>query len=167
MRLRAAGIDPGTGRTGYGVVEIEGNRLRHVAHGVIVTRAADGLSERLGRIYTGLLEVFEAHLPAEVGVEGIFHARNARSALTLGHARGAALLAAHRAGLPVHEYSPMQVKLAVVGYGAADKRQVQEMVRRLLGLGRAAPADASDALAVAICHLQTARTRRALGGGQK
>ncbi|RMG86624.1 MAG: crossover junction endodeoxyribonuclease RuvC [Candidatus Dadabacteria bacterium] len=161
--MRVAGIDPGTGRTGYGVVEMEGNRLRHVAHGVIVTRAADGLPARLDRIFEGLLAVFEAHEPEEVGVEGIFHARNARSALTLGHARGAALLAAHRAGIPVVEYSPMQVKQAVVGYGGAEKHQVQEMVRRLLGLGRPAPADASDALAVAICHLQTARTRRALG----
>lgn len=166
MRLRVAGIDPGTGRTGYGVVEMEGNRLRHVAHGVIVTRAADGLPARLGRIFEGLLAVFEAHEPEEVGVEGIFHARNARSALTLGHARGAALLAAYRAGIPVVEYSPMQVKQAVVGYGGAEKHQVQDMVRRLLGLGRPASADASDALAVAICHLQTARTRRAQGAAR-
>ncbi len=159
---RVAGIDPGTRATGYGVVALDGNRLVHVTHGVISTRSQDPLPARLRRIYEGLTGVLREHRPSEVSVETIFHARNARAALILGHARGVALLAAEREGLAVVEYTPMQVKSAVVGYGGADKHQVQEMVRRLLCLERPAGPDASDALAVAICHLQTSRTRRAL-----
>jgi crossover junction endodeoxyribonuclease RuvC len=158
---RALGIDPGSRATGFGVVELAGNRLVHVAHGAIHTPADASAAERLAVIYRGLVEVLERYRPEEVGVESIFHARNAQSALVLGQARGVALLSAELARLPIVEYTPMQVKLAVVGYGRAEKGQVQEMVRRLLALPANAGPDASDALAVAICHLQTSRTTRA------
>ncbi|MBI5014250.1 MAG: crossover junction endodeoxyribonuclease RuvC [Deltaproteobacteria bacterium] len=159
---RALGIDPGSRATGFGVVDLTGNRLVHVACGAIHTPSRASAPERLAIIYRGLLDVIERHRPEEVGVESIFQARNARSALVLGQARGVALLSVELARLPIVEYTPMQVKLAVVGYGRAEKGQVQEMVRRLLALPEAAGPDASDALAVAICHLQTSRTARAV-----
>ncbi len=155
---RVLGVDPGSRVTGYGVVDLQGNRLCLVAHGAIRTRTDDPLPRRLATIYRELCRVIAEYGPGEVGVEGIFQARNAQSSLKLGHARGVALLAVELAGLPMVEYTPMQVKSAVVGYGGADKRQVQEMVRRLLCMDRPAGPDASDALAVAICHAQTART---------
>jgi crossover junction endodeoxyribonuclease RuvC len=156
--IRVLGIDPGSRTTGYGVVEMRGNRLVHVAHGAIAGGREAVLARRLGIIYRGLQEVLTAYRPAEVSIESIFHARNAQSALKLGHARGVALLAAELDDVPVVEYTPMQVKSAVVGYGKAEKVQVQQMVRRLLALETIAGADASDALAVAICHLQSRRT---------
>lgn len=155
---RVLGIDPGSRVTGYGVVETAGNRLVYVAHGALACRPGAPMSERLASIFQGLQQVIEAHRPGEASIENIFHARNAQSALKLGHARGVALLAAELGGLPVVEYTPMQVKSAVVGYGRADKGQVQDMVRRLLCMPEAAGPDASDALAVAICHVQIRRT---------
>ncbi|GAB4265347.1 MAG: crossover junction endodeoxyribonuclease RuvC [Deferrisomatales bacterium] len=162
--IRVLGIDPGSRVTGYGVVEVAGNRLTHVAHGTIPCSDRLPMAGRLARIYRGLNRVLADHAPAEVGIESIFHSRNAQSALKLGHARGVALLVAELAGLAVVEYTPMQVKSAVVGYGRADKRQVQEMVRRLLALPEPAGPDASDALAVAICHAQTRGTLAAFAG---
>jgi len=159
--IRVLGVDPGSRTTGYGVVEMRGNRLVHVAHGAISGGREDALGPRLAAIYRGLRAVLETHQPQEVSVESIFHARNAQSALKLGHARGVVLLTAELTEVPVTEYTPMQVKSAVVGYGRADKCQVQDMVRRLLTLPEPAGADASDALAVAICHLQTRRTVQA------
>ena len=159
--IRVLGIDPGSRTTGYGVVEMRGNRLAHVAHGAISGGRDDALGPRLAAIYRGLREVLETYRPQEMSVEGIFHARNAQSALKLGHARGVVLLTAELTEVPVAEYTPMQVKSAVVGYGRADKRQVQDMVRRLLTLPEVVGTDASDALAVAICHLQTRRTVQA------
>jgi crossover junction endodeoxyribonuclease RuvC len=155
---RVLGIDPGSQNTGYGVVEMAGSRLTHVAHGTIRSSSKDSLSARLARIYTELCAALAAHAPNEVSIESIFQARNAQSALKLGHARGVALLAVEQHGLPMVEYTPMQVKSAVVGYGRAEKHQVQEMVRRLLCLPDKAGPDASDALAVAICHLQSRST---------
>lgn len=162
--IRVLGIDPGSRITGYGVVDMDGNRLVHVAHGTLCGSPNDTLPERLVIIFRGLRTVLDEHDPLEVGIENIFHARNAQSALKLGHARGVALLAAQLRGLPVVEYTPMQVKSAVVGYGRAQKVQVQEMVRRLLCLPDRAGTDASDALAVAICHAQTRRTVEAFRG---
>lgn len=162
--IRILGIDPGSRTTGYGVVERHGSRLVHVDHGTLAGPTESSLATRLLAVYRGLRQVIETHTPHEVGVESIFHARNAQSALKLGHVRGVALLTAEMGGLPVVEYTPMQVKLAVVGYGKAEKHQVQEMVRRLLALPKRANQDASDALAVAICHLQTRRTLEACGG---
>lgn len=154
--MRILGIDPGTRITGYGVIEQQGNRLRHVDNGAIFTSSDDDLATRLKIIYDGLGRIIVAYAPQVVAVEQIFVAKNALSALKLGHARGTALLAGVNAGLPVFEYSALQVKNAVVGYGRADKAQVQQMVRTLVGLPEIAQEDASDALAVAICHAHSA-----------
>lgn len=156
------GVDPGSRLTGYGLVEFTGNRLRHVAHGTIKTDTEAPFSSRLAEIFNGLRQVIADFSPAEMSVENIFNAKNSQAALKLGHARGVVLLAGELAGLPVHEYSATQVKMAVVGYGRAEKEQVQEMIKRLLALPKRAPADASDALAVAICHGRTRSTLSAM-----
>lgn len=153
--MRILGIDPGTRVTGYGIIEKVGNRLIHVDNGGIFTRADMELADRLKVIYDGLCQVIHEYAPAAVAVEQIFLAQNALSALKLGHARGAALLVGVNHGLPVFEYSALQVKSAVVGYGKAEKVQVQQMVKTLLKLPEIAQEDASDALAVAICHAHT------------
>jgi crossover junction endodeoxyribonuclease RuvC len=149
--VRILGIDPGSRATGYGVVEVEGSRLARVAGGVI-RPGAELLSERLACIASTLDGVVERTAPRSAALESVFAARNPRSALMLGQARGAALVACGLAGLPTAEYAPAQVKRAVVGYGAASKEQVQRMVQRLLGLASPPPADEADALAVALCH---------------
>jgi crossover junction endodeoxyribonuclease RuvC len=154
--VRIFGIDPGSERTGYGCVEADGRRLTLVSVGVIRARPEDALPDRLARIHAELSALIGAARPAAVAIESIFHAVNARSALKLGHARGVAVLAAAQAGCAVIEYAPTEVKRAVVGYGRADKPQVQQMVKLLLGLARVpSPHDAADALAVAICHLHS------------
>ncbi|MEJ2698621.1 MAG: crossover junction endodeoxyribonuclease RuvC [Desulfuromonadales bacterium] len=150
--MRILGIDPGTRITGYGVVEKRGNRLVHIDNGALYTRSGEELAFRLKTIHDGLSRIIREYAPEAVAVEQIFVAKNALSALKLGHARGAALLAGMNAGLPVFEYSALQVKNAVVGYGRAAKLQVQQMVRALINLPEIAQEDASDALAVAICH---------------
>ncbi len=150
--MRILGIDPGSRITGYGIIEKQGNRLLHIDNGAIFTRSDDDLAARLKIIYDGLSQVMLDYAPQAVAVEQIFVAKNALSALKLGHARGTALLAGVNAGLPVFEYSALQVKSAVVGYGRASKVQVQQMVRSLISLPEIAQEDASDALAVAICH---------------
>ncbi len=167
---RVLGIDPGSRVTGFGVVEARGSRLVHVAHGRIAAPVDGTFAARLAAIYRGIVAVLAEHRPAEVGIESIFAARSAQSALKLGHARGVALLAAELQGLPVVEYAPMQVKAAVVGYGKAEKPQVQAMVRVLLGLADTPGADAADALAVAICHAQSrtaAATWAVASGGRR
>lgn len=150
--MRILGIDPGTGITGYGLIEQQGNRLVHIDNGAIFTRSEEDLAHRLHTIHQELGRVIARYAPEVVAVEQIFVSKNALSALKLGHARGAALLAGVNAGLPVFEYTAMQVKSAVVGYGKAAKPQVQQMVRVLMNLPETAQEDASDALAVAICH---------------
>lgn len=155
--MRILGIDPGTRITGYGLIDKVGNRLIHVDNGAIITRSGDDLADRLKIIYDGLCRVIAAYRPEIVAVEQIFLSNNALSALKLGHARGTALLAGVNHALPVYEYSALQVKSAVVGYGKAEKVQVQQMVRTLLCLPEIAQEDASDALAVAICHAHTSR----------
>ncbi|HEX9873265.1 MAG TPA: crossover junction endodeoxyribonuclease RuvC [Deferrimonas sp.] len=146
------GIDPGSRITGYGLIEQRGNRLLHVDNGAIITRSGDDLALRLKTIHDELCRVIEHYAPVALAVEQIFVAKNALSALKLGHARGVALLAGVNAGLPIAEYTALQVKGAVVGYGRASKEQVQQMVRTLMKLPEIAQQDASDALAVAICH---------------
>jgi crossover junction endodeoxyribonuclease RuvC len=154
--VRIFGIDPGSERTGYGCIDTDGNRHRLVACGAIAVPARAEFAERLLAIHAGLSGLLLEHHPDCVAIEDVFHARNVRSALKLGHARGVALLAATQAGVPVVAYSPAEVKRAVVGYGRAEKRQVQQMVCLLLGLASApSPYDASDALAIAICHLHS------------
>ena len=156
--MRIVGIDPGSERTGYGCVETDGRRHRLVTCGAITAAAGDAFPDRLARIHRELLALFAKTRPECVAVESVFHAVNARSALKLGHARGVALLAAVEAGCTVVEYTPAEVKRAVVGYGRADKRQVQQMIKLLLGLAQPpSPYDAADALAVAICHLHSRR----------
>lgn len=150
--MRILGIDPGTRCTGYGILQQQGNRLLHIDNGVIQTRSSQPLAERLHIIHRELSRVIRCYAPQAVAVEQIFLAKNALSALKLGHARGVAILACTMAELPVFEYSALQVKSAVVGYGKADKGQVQHMVRILMALPEIAQEDASDALAVAICH---------------
>ena len=153
------GIDPGSRATGYGVVSWEDNRLHFVNAGIIRPRTELTFAEWLERLYSGLNEVIGRHNPTVSAVEGVFYSVNARSALLLGHARGAVILAAVHGGLPVFEYSPMTVKQAVVGYGRAEKAQVQHMVRVLLNLSKKPAQDAADALAVAICHAHSSGSR--------
>ncbi|MCD6526582.1 MAG: crossover junction endodeoxyribonuclease RuvC [Desulfuromonas sp.] len=154
--MRILGIDPGTRITGYGIIDQEGNRLRHVDNGAIYTRSSDDLPSRLKVIHDGLTEVIATYQPDAVAIEQVFVAKNALSALKLGQARGAAIVASVNAELTVAEYSALQVKSAVVGYGKAAKGQVQQMVKALMKLPEIAQEDASDALAVAICHAHSA-----------
>jgi crossover junction endodeoxyribonuclease RuvC len=161
--VKIFGIDPGSDRTGYGCVERIGGRHALVICGSLSGPASASFPDKLKAIHAGLVALLSSHRPDCVAVENIFYARNVRSALKLGHARGVALLAASEAGLPVVEYAPAEIKRAVVGYGRAEKHQVQQMVKLLLGLDAVpSPHDAADALAVAICHLHAAASP--LGG---
>jgi len=154
--MRVLGIDPGSLSTGFGVVEEEANRLRALAWGAIRTTARQPLGERLKRIYAGLSDTVQNWHPDAVSVERVFFADNPKTALILGHARGVALLTVAHAALPLAEYSALEIKMAVVGYGRAAKSQIQQMVQTLLHLDAPPqPADAADALAAAICHLHT------------
>ena len=154
-RVRILGIDPGSQRTGYGVIECSGANSVSLMHGCIVMRAG-ALSERLRRIFEGIQGLIDRYRPDEVAIERVFVNRNVDSALKLGHARGAALCAVP-VTTPVFEYTPRAVKLAVVGFGAAEKVQVAHMIRTLLTLDGKLSADASDALAVAMCHAHSRR----------
>jgi crossover junction endodeoxyribonuclease RuvC len=152
------GIDPGTAITGYGLVREDETGLTLVDYGVITTAAGQPLPVRLQAIYEGLAAVVRESQPEQAAVEELFFSRNVRTALSVGHARGVALLALANAGLPIHEYKPLEVKQAITGYGGADKQQVQEMVRLLLNLDHLPqPDDAADAVAVAVCHIHSAR----------
>ena len=146
------GIDPGTAATGYGIVERNGSKLRLIDYGCFQTVPADELPVRLLHIHQAVSELIAEHRPALVGVERLFFNRNVQTAFAVGQARGAVLLAAAQAGVPVHEYGPHEVKMAVTGYGRAGKDQVQRMVQVVLGMNvLPRPDDAADALAVAIC----------------
>ena len=150
------GIDPGYAIVGYGVVEKTGTKLRVIDYGVIETRAHTPFPGRLERLYEGTRALLAACRPEQVALEELFFARNVSTALQVGAGRGMALLASQQQGLPMYEYTPMQIKLAVTGNGHADKAQVQRMVRVILGLKETPrPDDAADALAVAICHANT------------
>ena len=159
--VRLLGLDPGLRFTGWGLIEADGNRLRHRADGVIPTDAATSVPERLRALHDALAALLEEHQPDEAAVEESYVNRNGTATLKLGYARGVALLAPALAGIPVAEYAAKSVKLAVVGTGGADKIQVQMMVRRLLPGCTAVKADAADALAVAICHAHHAGTMNA------
>jgi crossover junction endodeoxyribonuclease RuvC len=152
--VRVFGIDPGSDRTGYGCIDSDGRRHRLVICGAIKAGAADSFPDKLAAIHRTLSAMLAQYRPECVAIENLFHATNVRSALKLGHARGVAMLAAVEAGLPVIEYTPAEIKRAVVGYGRAEKPQVGQMVKLLLALDSVpTPHDAADALAVAICHL--------------
>jgi len=160
--MRVLGIDCGTEYTGYGVVELgPDGSLVCVTCGAIKLSPRDPMAQRLGEINRRLGEIIEQHRPDNVAIEDVFYAVNVKSALKLGQVRGVAMLAASIAGLEVAEYAPLSIKSAVVGYGKAEKPQVQHMVMRLLKLAEPPqPADAADALAIAICHLHTSATLR-------
>ncbi|HTM45013.1 MAG TPA: crossover junction endodeoxyribonuclease RuvC [Polyangiaceae bacterium] len=154
--MRILGIDPGTLHLGWGVVQAQGNRLRHVAHGVIDLDPKATLPARLVVIERGLIDIIEEHAPNAGSVESLFFHRDAQAAAKLGHARGVVLLSLARAGLEVFEYPPTRVKLTVTGRGQAEKSQVAFMMRTLLALDGLPRADAADALAVAVTHLRRA-----------
>lgn len=157
--MRVLGIDPGSINTGYGIVgKGPGGSLVKICAGSISPGASLPLAERLLKVSEGLAKVIEEHRPDAVSIESVFFAKNVKSAITLGQARGAALLSAARSSLPVFEYAPTAVKLAVTGYGQAEKAQVEKMVRVLLKSAEShAKADAFDALAIAICHIHSCR----------
>jgi crossover junction endodeoxyribonuclease RuvC len=164
--MRVLGVDPGTAITGYGFVESDNGALSLRAYGAITTPAGQPLPERLATLYRELSRLIAQHQPDAAAVEELFFQKNARTALAVGQARGVVLLAAAHANLPVHEYTPLQVKDAVVGYGKATKDQVQQMVALLLGLDFVPqPDDAADAVAVAICHCSAARMTALLSQG--
>jgi crossover junction endodeoxyribonuclease RuvC len=150
--LRILGIDPGSHVTGYGVIEKEGNYLRYVIHGEVKPPKGSLLSTVLISIYQQLSAVIKETVPDAIAVENIFYGKNVRSLIKQAQVRGVVIFAAANLGIPAFEYSPLEVKQAVVGYGRAEKRQVQIMVKTILKLSSLPPADAADALAVAVCH---------------
>ena len=156
-KLRILGIDPGSQLTGYGIVEVEGSATRPLAYGAI--RTCGEHPERLRQIFAGIGELVAEHAPDEIAIERVFVHRNADSALKLGQARAAAICASFARETPIYEYAPREVKKAVAGNGGADKSQVEHMVRLLLGLRGLMQTDASDALALALCHSQVRLTR--------
>ena len=162
------GIDCGSEITGYGVVDGSGGKLRYIDAGAIRVSTRNGLPQKLKAIFAALQEVITKNRPECVAIEDVFYAVNAKSALKLGHVRGVAMLAASSAGLPVAEYAPLAIKSSVVGYGKAEKSQVQSMVKRLLALkSEPDPPDVADALAIAICHIHTAATLRKQGASTR
>ena len=150
--MRILGIDPGSHITGYGIIEKEGNHLLHVLHGEIKSKKDSQLSAMLISIYQQLSAVIEQNAPQAIALENIFYGKNVRSLIKQAQVRGVVIFAGADKGMPVFEYSPLEVKKAVVGYGRAEKRQVQIMVKAILKLPVLPPADAADALATAICH---------------
>jgi crossover junction endodeoxyribonuclease RuvC len=158
-----AGLDPGSLQLGYGIIEARGSRLATVAHGTLCARRSEPLPQRLARLYEELCAVLDRHGPTELAVEKVFTARNPAAAMTLGQARGMILLACGQRGLPLAEYAPAEIKKAVTGNGRAGKEQVAAMVGRLLQLPVAdLTSDATDALAVAVCHAAALRLRQSL-----
>ncbi|MBO68462.1 MAG: crossover junction endodeoxyribonuclease RuvC [Acidiferrobacteraceae bacterium] len=156
---RVLGIDPGSRVTGLGVIEAKGQTLRHIYSGCVRTTGSE-LGPRLGQIYRGVAHVIEKYKPDTISIEQVFMSKNAQSALVLGQARGAALLAAIHGQKAVSEYSALEIKNAIVGTGRATKEQVQQMVKMLLGLHDAPPTDAADALGCAICHIHNQQILR-------
>lgn len=154
--MRVLGFDPGTATTGYGVVEGRGNRLTHVAHGVILTSPKDHYAVRLQQLYDECVALIALHAPQAIAIEELYFTKNVTTGIPVAQARGVISLAAVQSGLPIGEFSPRQMKLAVAGYGKADKKQVQDMVKMLLNLESIPkPDDAADALGIAICQVHT------------
>ena len=160
------GVDPGSRKTGFGVIEFCSGRSSYVSSGVIKMPQSHELPERLSVIFSGLSEIIEKYKPNEFAIESVFLSKSASSALKLGQARGAAIVAATQQNLPVYEYEARKVKQSVVGNGAADKLQVQHMVTSLLKLDASPQEDAADALAVALCHVSTMNLMAALKGSK-
>ncbi|MFH1625908.1 MAG: crossover junction endodeoxyribonuclease RuvC [Pseudomonadota bacterium] len=160
--MRVLGIDPGGSVTGYGIVEQCENRLLHIGNGGIIVHSKNSFPESLKEISDDLEKIIGDYCPDVMAVESLFFHKNVKAALKLGHVRGVVILAAVNAGLRVYEYSPLEIKQAVVSYGRATKEQIQMMVKELLTLPDIVPFDASDALAIAICHIHSINMREAL-----
>jgi crossover junction endodeoxyribonuclease RuvC len=156
------GIDPGSRITGFGLIDNQASRIDYIDSGHIKV-SGDSLPQRLGFIFAAIDDVIRKHQAQQMSIENVFMARNADSALKLGQARGAAICAAHQAGLEIAEYAPREIKQSIVGSGAASKEQVQHMVKRLLGIRQDLQADEADGLAIAICHAQFYATRQKTG----
>jgi len=156
--IRILGIDPGSRITGFGVVDVTGTSVKQVEFGCLKIQG-DDVGDRLRQIHDGVRDIVERFKPVEIAAEKVFVHRNPASAIKLGQARGAALVAGVCAGLTLHEYSPNEIKQAITGRGHAQKQQIQHMVKLLLGLAKEPPSDAADALAVAICHAHVRETR--------
>lgn len=160
------GIDPGIATVGFGVIKAEGSRQTLVTCGVISTPAGLSLSKRLSQIYHDMTELIETFKPDSIAIEELFFNTNLKTGISVAHGRGVILLAGESYGIPMFEYTPLQVKQAIAGYGRAEKKQIMEMVRRLLGMDKVAkPDDASDALAIAICHARFSNSLLNLDGG--
>jgi crossover junction endodeoxyribonuclease RuvC len=157
--MRVLGVDTSLRSTGFAVIDSAGPRIAPVAYGVIQTPAKAPHSACLARLHDGIREAIRSHAPAAAAIEGIFFSKNIRTAVLLGEARGVAIAACASAGLPVYEYAPRSVKQSLVGYGGAHKGQVSKMVMNILGLRETPPEDAADALAIAICHVQSKTSR--------
>lgn len=165
--MRILGIDPGIATVGFGVIESNGGHLSLVNYGTITTPAHTSLSSRLDQIFSDMEQLCEAFRPDAIAYEELFFNTNITTGIAVAHGRGVLLLAGYRAGVPVYEYTPLQVKQAVVGYGRAEKGQVIDMVRRLLNMNTAPkPDDAADALAIAICHARSATSLLSKYGGE-
>ncbi len=151
--MRILGIDPGIAIVGYGVVDKEGNRYKTVAYDAVTTKAHTPLEDRLEKVYNGVCEIIKEYKPDAMSIEELFFNNNAKTALTVGQARGVIILAAVQNHIPVYEYTPLQVKQALTGYGRASKTQIQQMMKSMLGLTEVPkPDDVADALAIAVCH---------------
>ena len=162
--MRVVGFDPGTATTGYGVVEGKGNRLTHIAHGVITTSKDEHFAVRLHQIYNEVIDLIKVHAPQAIAIEELFFTKNVSTGITVAQARGVIALAAAQSGLPIGEFSPRQMKTAIAGYGKADKKQVQQMVKMLLNLKDIPrPDDAADALGIAICQIHAGHFQEVTG----
>jgi len=161
--MRVIGIDPGSRVCGYGVLEAQNGEVTHLASGCIIPKSTLPFNQRLKIIYDGLLEIIDMHSPDVMSIEDIFFAKNAKSAIKLGQARGVALLAGSNSGISIHEYAPTKVKLALTGRGRANKEEVQGMLSRLLGVENWENQDASDAVAIAFCHINISQIESKLG----
>ena len=151
--MRILGIDPGIAIVGYGIVDKEGNRYKTIGYDAITTRAHTPLEERIEKVYDGVNEIIKTYNPDVMSIEELFFNNNAKTALTVGQARGVIILAAVKNRVPVYEYTPLQVKQALTGYGRASKQQIQQMMKTMLGLNEIPkPDDVADALAIAVCH---------------
>ena len=164
--MRILGIDPGIATVGFGVIDADRGRQKYVTCGIISTPAHTPLSSRLDQIYTDLEELFDTFHPDAISIEELFFNTNITTGISVAHGRGVILLAAYRHNIPVYEYTPLQVKQAVVGYGRAEKKQVIDMVRRILNMpAPPKPDDAADAVAMAICHARSSTSLLTKNGG--
>lgn len=159
--MRILGIDPGYAIMGWGVIDVTGNRYKAVAYGAVTTEAGEEMPDRLKTLYNGLMDIIAMYEPDQISIEELFFNTNNKTAIFVGQARGVALLACVNSGVEIYEYTPLQIKQGLSGYGRADKKQMQEMVRRMLNLKEVPkPDDTADALAAAICHGSTVNSRR-------